>query len=258
MRCPNCGAKYPDSEIRCPHCHSENVKMAEKRKEDLRKSFDREAEQMKQELPKKNVKKIHVVMCILLAGILCLTVLGILFLVVWGKYSAKIKYDTMQKHMAKMEKLLEAEDYEGFFEYADRVEDLWEDSYEKYHQLQRVGDRTLKWMYSVYAGYQNDLEDGLEWMEEAERQQTMTGRLVTVLEEAAYALSDLQQYIYDRAILGNERLLKEWETDLLDFLETKLGLSEEEIETLKKYEGEDEAVLQQMAEQILDRDLEKK
>lgn len=257
MICPNCGAEYPDEAVRCPHCQSENERIVQKRKKEVLNAFDREAEQLKTELPRKKVQKISTVIWIVLAGLVVMILFGLLFGTVWTKYSAKIKYTNTKRHIAQMEELLENEKYQEFFKYADQI-DLWESSYLKYKQIYDVGERRLRWMYQEYETYCGYLEREEEWLTDTEREKYMVLYMTDVLEDAADTLQLTKQYIYDRVILGNEKLLQEWENALLSFLETELGMSPEDVEELRKYEGKDETVLQTMAEEIAERDLEKR
>lgn len=252
MICSYCGGKYSKHLERCPHCQSENPFMVEKRKAKVKHAIDKEAQEKVKDLPEKKVNKIHTIVIIVLAGLLSLLILGGGIGIAWSKYSAKVEYAIYQKHVENLENMIAQEQWDKFYEYYSDFE-LWDSKYEKYSQIMDVGEYSIEYIYYCYDRYVESLEDyqendGYEVYEDSAKQY-----LSYTLEYASDALSSLQKYINDRAIMGNEKLLMAWEEELILFLKEKFEMTEEEIDYLRRCDSEEE--LQEIVNGYLERDL---
>lgn len=252
MICNFCGAEYPDNAQKCYHCHSENPKMAKKLKKEVLHAFDKEAEAIKKDLPKKAVKKAHKLLLIILAGIILLL---FTFAIVWigmAKGKQKLEYEIMQHNIARMEEMFQDGDVEGLMEYYDNLTDR-SYVYDKYRQIYRVGYFNRPWVYERYEDY---LKYTKEYHEDEDKDDYLKMRedhLYWVLESGREALRDMYLYVNDRVILGNEQFLLEWKVEMEQFFLNEVGLSEEELYLLRTVDAGEDAddVISQLVQKIM-------
>lgn len=252
MICKFCGAEYPDKAKACYHCHSENPLMSAKRKADVLHAFDKEAERMRKELPKKAVRKAHKILLFILAAIIVLIfAIGALVIGI-SKSRQRVEYEIMQHNISKMEEMFQAGDIDELMEYYDKLIDR-SSAYDKYRQIYRVGFFNRPWVYDRYKDYQTYTEEYFKGEDKESYLRMREDYLFWVLESGREALRDMYLYANDRVILGNEQLLVEWKEEMELFFLEEVGLSEEELYRLRTMEaGEEmEAVLRQLAQKIM-------
>lgn len=234
MICQSCGAEYENTSLRCPYCHSENETAAERLKQEILKSYDTEAESLKETVPKTAVRRWTRYLVMALGIMLALGVIGAAGAVIAGRVSAGLQYSKGQGHIEKLEAFCESKDLKALSDYI-RENSLYGRSYEKYWQLAKVYE-SFAYM-EEYAGEVREIAENANLTRE-EKEKYCRYWLDAMLENGAAVLAQSRQAIEDRAILGNEAVLENLYEDCTQFL-LKLGLSEEEIAVLEQEDGTD-------------------
>ncbi len=231
MVCSYCGASYRKNAEKCPHCQSENPLMVEERKNKVRQAIDEQAMKEVKKLPERTVKKAHTAVIIVLVGVLVLLVVGFVLGYTLSKYKAKFEYAAYEHNVERLEKLLKEEQWEAFRDYYYEHE-CWDSKYEKYEQLvdARVhGIDNIMYYCDEYKriveSYDSEgLNQYIDWAKND-------------LEETFGCYADFcknnQKKVNDRVILGNEKLLKQWEEEITLYLMDTLQITEEELETIR-------------------------
>ena len=207
MKCENCGAEYRLGDVRCPFCGSENMVLAEVRKERVLKQYDQEARQLKDTVRQKTIKrweKILLVICGSLAGIALLA--GIVIAVL-GPIRARRDYQTRERQAQEMEALLDEQGLEGLCQYIQ-------------HQNVNISEfpkfRELWYMYREYCAFQDSIEFLDECQElfgqdrEDEMREALEERARLLTETACQTMQDCRQYSRDRVIMGTETYFEEY------------------------------------------------
>lgn len=253
MICSYCGASYRKNAERCPNCQSENPLMVEKRKNKVRQAIDDRAMEEVRDLPQKKVKKAHTVVVIVLVGLLALLVIGCVLGYTLTKYKAKLEYAAYEHHVEKLEQLIAKEQWEEFEDYYYDNE-CWGSRYEKYAQLI---DARVHGIYNImyYCDeYHRMLSEGN--LEGANRNQ-YCDRAKKDLEQVFGYYADFcgenQKKVNDRVILGNEKLLKQWEEEITLYLQDSLQMTEEELEIVR--ECRDNADYEEVIDKYIERDM---
>ncbi len=132
IKCPFCGATYPDSSKKCPYCHSENRREADRRYKEKLKAFDREEQRIRglpQIFVKKSAKKLA------LAGgaavLACIAASMIMFAA--GRGESDSVYQAMQNHLETLEAYYGQGAYGDIHEYM-KAHELYGSSYAKYQE----------------------------------------------------------------------------------------------------------------------------
>lgn len=229
MICKNCGAVYEDGSLRCPYCHSENVRVAENMKSEMLKSYDREAKNMEKNVSEEAVHRWTVY---LIKGLIILLAVGILAAVaavIWGRVSGGISHSGEAAHIKKLEAFCETGDYKALCEYVEK-ESLYGIKYQKYYEIKRV--------YRPFLSMENDImqinrimkDDSLTREEKADYAEYW---VKTALFHASEALTYGRQYIDDNVFMDNEEMLKSICNECRRSV-SELGLSEEETDMLEQ------------------------
>ncbi len=226
MICKNCGGEYPDVQLSCPYCHTENRKVVLKRKKEILKGYDREADAMHAQAESyaertadKWTKKIFMILGIVaVIGVL----ISIIFIVA-SKLVVNHEYALEVENTEKLEELLAACDYEGMQAYMS--EKKISGGYKKYEQVVR--------MYRQYKSLKES-DESIRSLEAAYYKNPEAWDSVTdfyiddILDSAAAVIRDYEQYGEDKTFLGNEKALEEiysWvveELEVYDFGEEDL------------------------------------
>ena len=208
MICENCGAEYNKNNLKCPYCNSENLKAAGKLKEQILEKYDREAQEMAESIPKKAVrnwtKYIIWGMLIFLSIIVVITI----FAFVGGRISAVFRHSQEQRQMERLEELFQAQDWEEMSKYIDD-NDIYNRIFAKYTQVNSV--------WKNYCYYKEAMED--------------IGQGEMSLIYISDVLQEAKMAIEDKALMGNEYVLKNIYNESVDML-LKMGFSQEEIEEI--------------------------
>lgn len=228
MRCESCGADYKMKEIRCPFCQSENPVLAELRREETLREYDREAQRMENAVPDMAMKKwtrLLLTGCGILAGAAILV--GFIMLL-WGPLKARIDYQVHQRREQELEELLAQRDIEGICVYMS-------DSHFKSYQFRKFEEiRNVHVYYGFFRDYAELLESYRDELHrdasEEEKIREMAGELAhSLVTCGSQALQYCRQYSRDRIIRGNEELFKEYAQDIRSALE-QLGVSPQLLE----------------------------
>ncbi len=234
MICQNCGAAYEDGSLRCPYCHSENTRVADKMKSQILKSYDREAKNMEQSLPEEAV---HRWTAYLTKGLLILLAVGVLAAVaavICGRAFGGISHRGEAAHVKKLEAFCETGDYKALCEYMEE-ESLYGIKYQKYYEIKRV--------YSSFLSMKDDIMQINRIMEDdsltEEEKADYAGYWVEMaMFHASEALTNGRQYIEDNIFMDNEEILESICNECRSSV-AGLGLSEEETDMLEQKDSSD-------------------
>ncbi|MDE5891859.1 MAG: hypothetical protein K2H45_02930, partial [Acetatifactor sp.] len=117
MKCENCGAEYRMKDVCCPFCQSENPVLAELRKEQILKNYDKELQRMRNTEPDKAIRKWTwrlIAGCGILTGVALLA--GIV-LAICAPIKARWDYQRHQLHEQKLEEMFAEKDIKGIYRY---------------------------------------------------------------------------------------------------------------------------------------------
>lgn len=227
MRCESCGAEYKLGDMSCPFCNSENPVMADIRKERILKQYDREAQEIRNTVHQKTMKKwtkVLLIICGIVAGGAFLA--GII-MSIWGTYRAKIDYQIHLQHEQKMEALLAKDDLEGIYDYmSEKSLSLYE--YPKYQEIWDVyGD------YRYFIRYKEELEQYpeesvIQLYSKSERKELLEDTVWNLTVCAAYVMQECRQYSCDRVVQGTEQYFEEY-YEVCRSLFSRCGITDEQL-----------------------------
>lgn len=227
MVCKNCGAQYSDEKLQCPYCHTENRRIALRRKKEILKDYDKEADAIRARAelyPKEAANKWTGITLRILCVAAVLGVIVVAVMLVWNKYSVKYQYEKGMEHTQNLETLFLAEDYEGIRTYMQE-EDIWNE-YPKYYQVANA--------YKQY----RDMKESAERIRKTEEYlydtredwEILNAYDIDHIMDCAVRLADgYEEYGKDTVFLGNEDALEKFYLAAVKELE-KYGFTEEEIE----------------------------
>ena len=243
MICQNCGAEYEADSLRCPYCHSENRKAAERLKKDILKGYDKEAEEMVQSVPKKAVKKWTKYVAIGLGAILVLGAVIALVSVIAAGVSGKADYWKSRKAYAKLEEYYSTEDWSNMRDYLRR-KSLYGSKYDKYWQVVDADSRL--------ANFEEEVQEIRKIYAETEFSEAQKENLANSWGESAVksanALLEMtKEQIEDMAVTGNEKILQRYYDEVRRYLE-ELGFTPEEIDSLEDAEPDEEMLKERLLE----------
>lgn len=228
MRCENCGAEYRMKDVSCPFCQSENPVLAEIRKEDVLKKYDREAQRMRNTVPDKTMKKwtgLLITVCVALAGLALLT--GII-LAIWAPIKARMDYRMHQRHEQKLEEMLAKQDIEGIYRYI----------YDKHiYSYDFPKFREIQYMYGSYSSYQYNREILEDYKEDTFRDAYDESRMreeteaicSKLIQYGSETMQLCRQYSRDGMIYGDEALFEEYYEEICRELR-EMGISDTQLE----------------------------
>lgn len=234
MNCKNCGAEYHDTVLKCPYCGTENKAAAGRKKKEILRAYDEEAQRLYQQaenFPKRAAKRITGKILLLLAILAGVGLIVTVCVIFGAKISAELELKTQKKHLQKLEELYQKQDYEALFDYLDKKE-LYGRSYEKYSQV--------AWAAKYYEWMQEQLGDIEEIQEDdaislQRKQEFVSWREETMLYYASYVLELCMDGIEDTVYLRNETVLSQFYEECVQTLKA-LGYEEEQIEILRKWD----------------------
>lgn len=243
MICQNCGAEYEADSLRCPYCHSENRKAAERLKKDILKGYDKEAEEMVQSVPKKAVKKWTKYVAVGLGAVLALGAVIAYVTVIAAVVSGNVNYRKSRREYAKLEEYYSAEDWSDMGYYL-RSKSLYGSRYDKYWQVVdadshlKVLKEEVRVIRETYAAF--------SFTEELKEDMAGVGGERAV--KSANALLEMtKEQIEDMAVTGNEEILQRYYDEGRKFLE-ELGFTPEEIDSLEDAEPDEEMLKERLLE----------
>lgn len=233
MICKNCSGEYSETLLQCPYCGTENKEAAGRMKKEVLAHYEKEEQQIRKEaesFPEKAANKWsgHIVrgVVILLIACVIITILAVLI----GKMAVNFSFAGEERHLAKLEKLYELEDYEGMRDYINKKE-LYENTYDKYTQTESVAYHNVR-IEEHLASIQRNLDsDAMTWEEKVENSRYY---MENILEESAELLQECRSFSEDMIFLENEdRLLEFYEACRAQL--KAYGYSGEEITQLEKH-----------------------
>lgn len=234
MNCKNCGAEYQDTVLKCPYCGTENKAAAGRKKKEILRAYDEEAQRLYQQaenFPQKAAKRITGKILRLLAVLAGVGLIVTVFVIFWAKISAEWELKAQKKHLQTLEKLYQKQDYEELFDYLDE-KDLYGRSYEKYSQV-AWAMKYSEWMQEQLGNIEEIQEDST--LTDSKKQEFVSWREETMLYYASYVLDLCMDGIEDTVYLRNETVLSQFYEECVQTLKA-LGYDEEQIETLRKWD----------------------
>lgn len=226
-------------DVYCPFCQSENLVLAEIRKEDMLKQYDREARQMRNTVPDRTMKKwtgLLVTVCVALAGVALLA--GIV-LAICAPIKARWDYQRHQLHELRLEEMLAIQDLEGICDYI-YDEHLCSYDYPKYSEI--------LYMYGSYRFYEYNrkvLEDYKEdfyrnTYDEFRMREETEAICSKMIQSACETMQLCRQYSRDGIIYGDEAIFEEHYVKICGELRV-MGISDQQLEWMStKQENREE------------------
>lgn len=218
IRCQNCGAEYEGSLRQCPYCQAANEAAVEREHAQALEKIERETRELVH-LPKRLVDRFSSravkVMILVLAATLVLGLGGVLIRSVYVNVSQKTEPQRREKHLAQLDKLVEARAYEEIWEYLDD-HDLYESAYQEYSDL----------YFASYALYYVE-----EFHQHIDRGGVWESTLGWTVSEVSQGLVDIEELLDDRVYVhGVDTVLEEIRAELMTLLTEELGMTEEEMQ----------------------------
>lgn len=252
MKCENCGAEYRMKDVCCPFCQSENPVLAEIRKEQILKGYDKELQRMRNTVPDKTMEKWTwrlVAVCGILAGVALLA--GII-LAICAPIKARWDYQRHQRHEQRLEEMLAGDDIEGIYQYMNK-ERLYTYDFPKFREIYNV--------YMQYTLYQSGKESLENYKEDIYRETYDKARMREETEKACRSLMEhageilqlCRQYGSDNILYGDETLFEAYYEMVCGELRG-MGISDQQLEWMsaKRENMEDDPLLQQIVELAAD------
>ena len=241
MKCENCGAEYRMKDAYCPFCQSENLVLAEIRKEDMLKKYDREAQQMKNTVPDRTMRKwtgLLVTVCVALAG---MALLAGIVLAICAPIKARWDYQTHQRHEQQLEEMLAVQDIEGIYNYV-YAEHIHTYDFPKFREILDLYGRYSYYQYNVKVleDYKEDFyRDTYDESRMREETEAICGKMI---QSACETLQLCRQYSSDGIFYGDEAIFEEYYGKVCEDLRD-MGISDQQIEWMstKQENGEEDS-----------------
>lgn len=228
MICKNCGAEYPDSDLQCPYCRTENIKVALRRKKEILQGYDKEEKQIRAEtaeFPKKTVNKWTKYIIIALGIAAAVGVLFGIIALIGTIVSTDYEYQKKQDYEKELEKLFVAGDYAAMDEYMTEEEIR---GYDKYDQVCDMYGYYLR----IKEGYDGIMEGNIDMYDNRQEwEESQEYLFKSVLSGGMRLADDYERYGQDNIFLGNEDALEELYEAGMKELE-KYGFTKEDMEQL--------------------------
>lgn len=222
MRCTSCGYEYPDNQLKCPFCGTENTAYARAQQQEVLDALQEESKHIQTTLPKElcrtTDRKVLKTGALVLAGILFLLLLTLI-----GSFLYRISQEQKEsKNLKKLETQLAEQDFAGLAKTLDKIDNSYASVYEKYEEVASV--------YEDLSYGQESLKDYYDF--------TSSGHLTSdqLSESLSWALSSFlnaywnsEQALQDSLILENEDSLELLQSEIVEILTDTLLLTEEEI-----------------------------
>ena len=218
MICKSCGGEYKDHLLNCPYCNTENAKVAKEKKHSILKSYDKEAEEIKRELPGRVIKRGTSLYIKILFVVLILILMVSGFVMVYSQFSADRSYDRRNRDQEILEQYYEGGEYGKLKDYLNQSAPGA--NYRKYKEVVSVWNREerllkyLEW-FEEYDGVFGEEERAAEYRAEA-------------LQCAVDLMDECEKNRNDNVILGNEEVLKEFEERTISKMQ-EYGFTKEEL-----------------------------
>lgn len=218
MFCNSCGGEYADHLSNCPYCNTENEKIAKEKKHGILNRYDKEAEEIKRELPGRVIKRGTSLYIKLLFVVLILVLMVSGFVVVYSQFSASRAYDQRNRDQEILEQYYEDREYGKLKDYLNQ-------------SAPGANYRKYKEVVSAWNTEERLLEY-LDWFEECDGISGEEERAAEYRSKALQCAVDLvnecEKNRNDNVILGNEEVLKEFEERTISKME-KYGFTKEEL-----------------------------
>lgn len=221
IKCENCGAWYEETLRQCPYCGAENLELTEREYQGRIQDIEKKTRQLSS-LPAQLVrlwgKRWGKVLLIAVMAVFVIGVVGAGVRAVSG-YIANVQAPArQQEHLEALDLLVEAEDYEGIWDYMSE-NDLFGGPYEEYSNI----------YFASYPLYYVEECRGLIESYGAVWEST----LGFALEEVSRGILDIDEMLETGSFVrGGDEVISSIREELLSFLTTDLGLSDADIETL--------------------------
>lgn len=207
MICKNCGAEYDNGSLSCPYCHTENRKAVLRRKKEILKGYDKEAEAMRKQAAgyvEQTANKITGRIMIILGIIAVLGILIAVISVIVTKYKVNHKYEMDTENKQVLEELLMEGNYSDMDVYMR--EKKVGIGYEKYDQIVRMYRHYQR--IKEYDSYMRTTS--VEFAKNRADWEVIVEFYVDdILDNSARAISIYENYGKDKEFLGNEKDLEE-------------------------------------------------
>lgn len=207
MICKNCGGEYDKGSISCPYCHTENRKVALRRKKEILKGYDKEAQMMQEQAERyveQTANKItgYIVRALGIAAVLGIVIAIISVMAV--KYQTNHKYALALETKQQLEEMLMAGQYSEMDAYMQ--EKKTGVGYEKYDQVVRMYryyERVKEYESYIITTSADFKKSRSEW------NSVVDIYVDEILDNAARAISIYESYGKDKEFRGNEKALEE-------------------------------------------------
>jgi len=207
MICKNCGAEYDNGSLSCPYCHTENRKAVLRRKKEILKGYDKEAEAMHKQAEsyvERTANRITGRIMIILGIMAALGIVTAVISVIATKHQVNHKYALDAENKQALEELLMDGNYSDMDVYMR--EKKVGVGYEKYDQVVRMYrhyqrikeyDSYIRTSSVDFAKSRTDWESIVEFYVDE------------ILDNSARAISIYENNGKDKEFLGNEKALEE-------------------------------------------------
>lgn len=244
MKCPNCGGEYDKGLLACPYCDAENKEALENYKQDTYDSLNREKQHIKRlpETIKRAASRLTVKVVLLSIPVLIIVVIGVFIMSDAANNKASSENENVEN---ALQELLNNGDYAGMSEYVHKTKaPVYQSRYDKYTQITDIYDVVVKneeyWDIIVDVKTGNYSSDS--------REKFISGYVNWILKGSFKIIKESEIVISDRAPLGNEQVIGTFIDEIKISLSEKLGLTDEEYDSLYKMEAYTEDSLNEISE----------
>lgn len=218
IHCQNCGAEYEASLRQCPYCQASNEAVVEREHAGAMEQIDRETKNLVH-LPGQLVRRFGsraaklLTLAVVLMLILGLT--GVAVRAIRTHVSQQTEPQRQAQHVAALDRLVEARDYEGIWDYLSD-HDLYGGTYQEYTEL----------YFASYPLYYVDEFHGC-----VERGGIWESTLGWIVSEVAQGILDIDEYLDSTVYIhGVDVVMKEIRAELVSLLTEDLGMTTEEMQ----------------------------
>lgn len=222
MICKSCGGEYRDEDLHCPFCNSENPKAAYNLEKEIMQGYEEEAEDIRQNLPTRVVKKgtrVYIKALLILLGA---AVLIAVFVSINSRRGADKEYEEQKKTKEILEAMFQAGNIKEMSEYIDDNH-IYKSYYQKYMEIDSVYHK-MEIFYSwvdCYVDFSKNREPDHELVLDSRKM---------VIECAQGVLLTSREYCEDTKVLGNEDVIRSMEEEVIQKME-QLGFTKEEYDS---------------------------
>lgn len=229
MICKNCGGAFDKDELLCPYCGCENYEQAVDEQQDYIEDYRDKTNALKKE-PKRIARFSGKVILMVFVGIFAMFVI-ILFAAsaIRGLSDSDKNLDKHKEDIEILEEYYNQKAYQELYDYMDKMDNRYSDSYEKYYIIYRMYDDYI--FVEEQAAESAQLHSEYQFEDDGE----IFIYYVYLCCDNINRIIELRENGY---VYGEEEVVEDFEQKFKDVMTNHLKMTDEEInEAINMYEG---------------------